>query len=826
VAFSEVLGEALVPIRAQLDKLREDLQNAKQQVERDLGKTFSDVGKTLKDAGQKISTYVTLPILGTGAAILRTAGDFEASMNRVRALTGATGQEFEALRNQAKELGRTTQFSASQAADAMGFLAMAGFDVNQILGAMPSTLQLAAAAQIDLATAADITSNILTGYGLAVEDLQRANDVLVATFTKANVNLRMLGESFKYVGPIASQVGVPLEETAAAIGLLGDAGIQGSMAGTALRGAISRLLNPTKQTQKILERLGITVRDSAGNFVGFESIIRQLQESGATTADIMQIFGDRAGPAMAALVARGADALAQLRQELEQSGGTAQRIAEIQMEGFNGALLEMQSALEGVMLAIAESGLLEWATALVQQLTGLIQRIAEADPALLRIGTVFALVAAAIGPLLIALGALTAAVGSLITTGPMLVAKFGMVVAAAGPVLAVITALAAAALLLWANWDTVGPKLAALWEQVKARVQPALDSMRQAIGDVVAYVQERWPQIQQTLQTFLDWVEPVFRFVWEGVKSTVLFYVDTIAGIIQGFVDVVTGIIKFFAAILSGDWQAAWEAVKQIVSGAVQALWNLFKLWLWGKIASLIGGWLGDILKRIRSWAGKMLEPVVSFLSRMGQSVSSGLARVVGFFRGALENVQGVVRSALDRVVGFFQGFVDDALRPIISMGSRLYDIGRNLVESLWRGIQSLAGWLKDKLLGFAKNIIPGPIARVLGISSPSKLMMGFGEEIARGLALGMERNAQQVAQAARSLTTQIAQPAMPAIWPAAVPAPATPWPERSAWPGPAGRPLEVVLQLDGREMARQQLPYLVVELAQANRMARLAIGR
>ncbi|MFS8573314.1 MAG: phage tail tape measure protein, partial [Clostridia bacterium] len=135
MAFSAVLGEALVPIRAQLDKLREDLQNAKQQVERDLGKTFSDVGKTLKDAGQKISTYVTLPILGTGAAILRTAGDFEASMNRVRALTGATGQEFEALRNQAKELGRTTQFSASQAADAMGFLAMAGFDVNQILGA-------------------------------------------------------------------------------------------------------------------------------------------------------------------------------------------------------------------------------------------------------------------------------------------------------------------------------------------------------------------------------------------------------------------------------------------------------------------------------------------------------------------------------------------------------------------------------------------------------------------------------------------------------------------------------------------------------------------
>jgi len=633
VAFSAVLGEALVPIRAQLDELEKDLQKARGAVENSLGKTMQDAGKTLRDVGTKLSTYVTLPILGTGAAILRTAGDFEASMNRVRALTGATGQEFEALRNLAKELGRTTQYTASQAADAMGFLAMAGFDVNQILGAMPSTLQLAAAAQIDLATAADITTNILTGYGLAVEDLARANDVLVATFTKANVDLRMLGESFKYVGPIASQVGVSLEETAAAIGLLGNAGIQGSMAGTALRGAISRLLNPTKQTQKILERLGITVRDSAGNFVGFESIIRQLQESGATTADIMQIFGDRAGPAMAALVDQGADALAQLRKELEQSGGTAQRIAETQMEGLNGALLEMQSALEGVMLAIAESGLLEWATALVQRLTGLIQRIVEADPALLRIGTVFALVAAAIGPLLIGLGALTAAVGSLITTGPMLVAKLGMVATAAGPVLAVIAALAAAAYLLWANWDTVGPKLAALWEQVKERVQPAIAAMRQAIADVVAYVQERWPQIQQTLQTFLDWVGPIFRLVWETVKSTVLFYVQAIAGVIQGFVNVVTGIIKLFASILTGDWQGAWEAVKQIVSGAVQALWNLIKLWLWGKIASLIGRFLGSILGRFRAWAGEMLQPVTSFLARFSGSVSAGLSRVVGFFR-------------------------------------------------------------------------------------------------------------------------------------------------------------------------------------------------
>src|SRR5690606_25493246 len=191
-------------------------------------------------------------------------GDFQAGMNQVRAVSGATGDELAALETQAKELGRTTQFSASEAADGMGYLAMAGFEANEILGSMPSVLQLAAAAQMDLGRAADITSNILTGYGMEVDELGHANDVLVNAMTRANVDLTMLGESFKYVGPVAKSAGVTFEESAAAIGLLGNAGIQGSMAGTALRGAISRLLNPTGEAARTLERLGVNAVTSSG----------------------------------------------------------------------------------------------------------------------------------------------------------------------------------------------------------------------------------------------------------------------------------------------------------------------------------------------------------------------------------------------------------------------------------------------------------------------------------------------------------------------------------------------------------------------------------
>src|SRR5690606_17188308 len=274
-----------------------------------------------------------------GLASIKTAGDFEASMNRVKAVTGATGKDFDALVEQAKQLGKTTQFSASEAADAMGFLAMAGFKVDEIMTALPGVLNLAAAGQLDLAEAADIASNILSGYGLEVAEINRLNDVLAKTFTSANVDMRMLGESFKYVGPVAASAGLQFEEVAAAVGLLGNAGIQGSEAGTALRGSIARLLKPTAEVSDTLKRLGVNVVDSRGELPPLVDINRQLEQAGATTADMMTIFGLEAGPAMQALVSQGSNALGNLTRELENSGGTAEQIASTQMEGLNGAVM-------------------------------------------------------------------------------------------------------------------------------------------------------------------------------------------------------------------------------------------------------------------------------------------------------------------------------------------------------------------------------------------------------------------------------------------------------------------------------------------------------
>lgn len=390
-----------------LKQLERDGVNATRAVRRsseDLDRQLRQLGRTVTDVGRTLSVRLTAPIVALGTGALVMAGNFEQAMNRVQALTGATGNEFEQLERAAREFGATTQFSASQVADAMGFMAQAGMSTTDIMESLEGTLRLAASAQLDMGEAADIVTNILSGYRMETEDLDHAVDVLARAFTSANTDLTQLAEAMKYAGPVASSAGVSFEEAAAAIGLMGNAGIQGSMAGTSLRGAITRLLSPTESAADVMRELGLRVTDAQGRLLPLSDIVEQLGPHADNTAAFMDLFGQRAGPAMAALVAQGSDALRDLTSDLEDSGGTAQRIADAQMQGLNGAMRELRSAVEAAGIAIAQSGLIEWAERLARRAADLLRRVADVNPEILRWGTVVAGVAASIGPLLIAVG--------------------------------------------------------------------------------------------------------------------------------------------------------------------------------------------------------------------------------------------------------------------------------------------------------------------------------------------------------------------------------------------------------------------------------------
>ncbi len=301
------------------------------------------------------NAFAGIAVAAVVRKITNVFGGFEKELNRVRVLTGANTEQMELLSDQARELGATTVFSAGQAAEAMAFLGQAGFETEEVFAALPGTLELAAAANLDLGQSADIVTNVLTGMNLGVDQLGRANDTLVGTMTSTNTNLGQLGEAFKFVGPVAAAAGLNFEETSAALGLLGNAGLQGTLAGTSLRGAITKLLVPTAEAEEVLGRLGVNALDSSGELISLTEIIRQLENAGASAADLMTIFGQRAGPGVAALVSQGADELEKLTNNLQNRTVKAADVAAVQMEGLAGSVVKMKSAIEGAVITLGEN---------------------------------------------------------------------------------------------------------------------------------------------------------------------------------------------------------------------------------------------------------------------------------------------------------------------------------------------------------------------------------------------------------------------------------------------------------------------------------------
>ena len=300
--------------------------------------------------------------LGTTiAAPIKVVVDFEQSVAKLGAITRADEASLKALEAAARKLGETTLFTASQSAEAMTFLGMAGFKTNQILAATPGMLNLAQAAGSDLAETADIASNILSGFSLEADQMGRVGDVLSATFTSSNTTLQMLGDTLKYAAPVASAAGASLEEVAAMAGLLGNVGIQGSMAGTALRAAFLRLSAPPKMAADAIEELGLSVKDTEGNLRPIPEILKDIgiateSMGSAEQAEVIKrLFGSEAAAGMTELLKQaGSGALDDYIAQLQKAKGTADEMARKMGDTTSGALKRLGSALESVAISLGD----------------------------------------------------------------------------------------------------------------------------------------------------------------------------------------------------------------------------------------------------------------------------------------------------------------------------------------------------------------------------------------------------------------------------------------------------------------------------------------
>lgn len=318
----------------------------------------------------------------TAAYSIKKFAEFEDVMLKVKGVIGANEDEYKSLTELTRNLGETTRYTATEAAQGLQFLALAGFDVAESIGALPEVLNLAQAAGMDLGDTADIVTNIMAGYGIEVDKLTSANDVLTATFTNSNTSLDQLGQAFKFVGPVAKGLGFELQETAAILGILGNAGYQAEKGGTSLRNILLALVAPAGNVGKLMKELGVDttalgvdfadsanalrslgvqVKDSAGNLRPFTEIMDQLsvglakiQDPADRAATLVEIFGKRGGPQMAALLNQGSDAVKDLEDKIGELGGVTSKIAAEMESGMGGAMRSLRSALEGVFLGIGD----------------------------------------------------------------------------------------------------------------------------------------------------------------------------------------------------------------------------------------------------------------------------------------------------------------------------------------------------------------------------------------------------------------------------------------------------------------------------------------
>lgn len=292
---------------------------------------------------------------------VKTGMDFEAQMSRVKAISGATGEEFAKLKEQAKQLGADTAFSATEAAEGMENLASAGFSTSEIIAAMPGMLDLAASSGEDLASSADIAASTLRGFGLEASSAGHVADVLAKNAAETNAAVADTGEAMKYVAPVAKSMGIEFEETAAAIGIMADAGIKGSQAGTTLRGALSRIAKPTKAMQETMDSLGLSFYDSNGKMKSLADITEMLETkmSGLTDEQknqaLITLFGQESLSGMMALMDRGSGEVRKLTDEYKNCDGSAKDMAKTMQDNLSGAVEEFGGSVESLGIEIFEN---------------------------------------------------------------------------------------------------------------------------------------------------------------------------------------------------------------------------------------------------------------------------------------------------------------------------------------------------------------------------------------------------------------------------------------------------------------------------------------
>ena len=741
------------------------------------GEKLKTVGDNISSAGQKLLP-VTAGVTALGTAAVSTAANFEASMSQVQATMGITKDAMSTVNGEsvntmdtlsalAKKMGSETAFSASECAEALNYLALAGYDTQQMCDTLPPVLNLAAAGGIDLASASDMVTDAMSALGMGVDEAGTMIDQMAKTASTTNTSVAQLGEGILTIGATAKTVKGGTAELNTALGILANNGIKGAEGGTHLRNVILSLQNPTDKAAACMEQLGLDVYDSEGNMRSLNDILGDLNTSmdGMTAAEksniIGQIFNKTDLSSVNALLANTGTTWDELQQSIIDSGGAAQQMADTQLDNLQGQITILKSALEGLAISFGElllpaiKMIVGWVQQFVDWLNGM-------DEGTKKVITTVALLAAALGPVLIVIGKVVSAVGTIMTIVPKVAGVINTVKTAfaalnttmlANPIfliIAAITALVAAFIYLWNTNEDFRQFWINLWENVKEVAIAVWEAIKN-------FFSAAWEAISSTAQAVWNGIKDFFSGLWEGIKAIFSTVVEVIKTIITTYFNIYKTIITTVLNAIKTVFTTVWNGIKTVVTTVVTAIqtfittaWNAIKNTV-TTVLNAIKTVITTVWNAIKSAVTSVVNGIKSTITSVWNGIKSTVSSVVNSIKNTVttvfNNIWSGIKGTMGKIVSSIKEGFNNAISFITSLPSKALQWGKDMIMGIVNGIKSCIGAVGD-----AVSSVANKIKSFLHFSVPDEGPLTDYEswmpDFMKGLAKGIEDSKGMVARA------------------------------------------------------------------------------
>ena len=795
----DAIQREIAETEQQLKKLEETAgsSSAKLSAMSEKAKTVSE--KTT-EVGKKLLP-VSAGIAAVGAAAVKTSAEFDSSMSNVEAISGATGSDMEKLRDKAREMGAKTKFSAQEAGDAMGYMAMAGWKTKDMLNGIDGIMNLAAASGEDLAQTSDIVTDGLTAFGLSAKDSGRMADVMAAASSNANTNVSLMGETFKYCASVAGSMGYSMEDVSVAIGLMANAGIKGSMSGTALKNLFTNMAKPTDDMSKAMEVLGVSLDDGNGHMKSFKEVmddlrsgfgqikipqeeynkqlkkLNTLHEDGTLTDKkynkALEELTTRAYGAEGAEKAKYASMLAgkesmagllaivnastedydKLTNAIYGADGSAQKMADTMNNNLSGQLTILKSALQELAISIGEILMpyLLKAVKWVQDLVGKLNAMSDTQK---KVVVVIGLIVAAVAPLLLTIGKVAGSISAILNLASKLstatnvismieklqgVLKAFFAFLAANPIVLIITGIVVAIVLLYTKceWFRNG---------VNTILTTILNVVKTVGTWIVTFFTQTIPSAFQAVISFFQSIPEWWNSLWTGIGT---FFTNIWQGIINN------PVIKSVANMVISLWKNAaetlsgiWDGIKTVASNA----WELLKNIILGPVLIVIDLVTGDF-KSLKS----DLANIWKNISQAGKGIWNGLKQILGsIVSGMVKQILILIRGMKETAVSICSA-IKDGLFSIFSKAKELVvNVVKNMKEAVVNGIKNMVNGIKERAKNIGTTIIDGFKSAIDFLKNLPSQALQWGRDFIDGLVNGIKNSISKVTDAVKGIGNKI----------------------------------------------------------------------